>query len=66
MKEKDDNMFISDGSLGQGEVNNIVNYLKACGMSVEDIDKIGNYKGWFHLNPIFEKEENEIKGKEKK
>lgn len=64
-KENDNNMFISNGSLKQDEVNRIVTYLKECGMSDDDIDKIGNYKDWFHLNPLYEKKENETKGKEK-
>ena len=43
----------------------IVEYLKDCGMSDDDIGKVGDYKGWFHLNPLFNEKEDDLKGKGK-
>ena len=70
MNDESNKMFISYGSLKQEEVDKIVRYLKDCGMSDDDIDKAGVYKGWFHLNPVFNKIndilEDDLKGKGKK
>ena len=69
-KEKLNKKFVSYGSLKQVDVDKIVGYLKECGMSDDDINKAGDYKGWFHLNPSFnEKEgafEEDLKGKGKR
>ena len=64
-KEKLDKKFVSYGSLKQDDVDKIVSYLKECGMSEDDISKAGDYKGWFHLNPKYNNE-NDLKGKGKK
>lgn len=58
--------FLSYGSLKQDDVDKIVRYLEECGMSESDIGKAGDYKGWFHLNPKFNVEKNDFKGKGKK
>lgn len=64
--EKNNKKFVSDGSLEQNVVDGIVRYLEDCGMSDDDIEKAGMYKGWFHKNPQFNMVKSELKGKGKK
>ncbi len=63
---KNDKKFVSDGSLEQNDVDKIVRYLEDCGMSEDDIEKAGIYKGWFHKNPQFNRVKSELKGKGKR
>lgn len=58
--KKENKEFITcSGVLSQEELDEFVDFLLASGMKHSDIEKLGNYKGWYKRNESYKSSTNE-------